>query len=408
MPIWKRNMYILWFSQFIVTAAMSLIMPFLPMYLQHDMGMTDPDEVHRWTGWIFGANFLTAFLMAPVWGRLADRTGRKMMLIRSGVGMAVVTGLMGLATSPGQLLALRLLNGTISGFIPAAVALVSTNTPKEHAGYSLGFLQSGAVAGSILGPLLGGLLAEWVGFRHVFLVTGGMLLTASILVILFVKEINRPEPKQQVEGEEGGLRRIWHTQPLPVLFVIGFLIQYAMMSTNPFLSSYVQELWQGREMLSFVIGLTVSAAGISTVLFSPRLGKWGDKVGSHNVLLICLIGTALLLIPQAFVHSIWLLIALRFLLGVCLGGLVPSVHNLIRQHAPAGMESRTFAYSTSAMNLGNLLGPVIGGVLSGWIGLHGLFLLAAVLFMANAVWVKSKLHRGGTDSGRFTLFGSLK
>lgn len=393
MPIWKRNMYILWAAQFIVTAAMSLIIPFLPMYLQHDMGMTDMDEVHRWTGWIFGANFLTAFLMAPVWGRLADRTGRKVMLIRSGIGMATVTVLMGMVTAPEQLLGLRLLNGMISGFIPAAVALVSTNTPKEHTGYALGFLQSGAVAGTILGPLLGGLLAEWVGFRHVFLVTGSMLLTASIFVILFVKEVNRPQPKETVDGEEGGFRRILHTEPLLALFLVGFLIQYAMMSTNPFLSSYVQELWQGRSLLSFMIGLTVSAAGISTVLVAPLLGKWGDKVGSHNVLLICLLGTAVLLIPQAFVHSIWLLIVLRFLLGICLGGLVPSVHNLIRQYAPKGMESRTFAYSTSAMNLGNLLGPVIGGPLSSWIGLHGLFLLAAVLFLINAFWVKGKLHR---------------
>ncbi|WCN37143.1 MFS transporter [Aneurinibacillus uraniidurans] len=393
MPIWKRNMYILWAAQFIVTAAMSLIIPFLPMYLQHDMGMTDMDAVHRWTGWIFGANFLTAFLMAPVWGRLADRTGRKVMLIRSGIGMATVTVLMGMVTSPEQLLGLRLLNGIISGFIPAAVALVSTNTPKEHTGYALGFLQSGAVAGTILGPLLGGLLAEWVGFRHVFLVTGSMLLTASIFVVLFVKEVNRPQPKEVVEGEEGGFRRILHTEPLLALFLVGFLIQYAMMSTNPFLSSYVQELWQGRNLLSFVIGLTVSAAGISTVLVAPLLGKWGDKVGSHNVLLICLLGTAVLLIPQAFVHSVWLLVILRFLLGICLGGLVPSVHNLIRQYAPKGMESRTFAYSTSAMNLGNLLGPVIGGPLSSWIGLHGLFLLAAVLFLINAFWVRGKLHR---------------
>jgi DHA1 family multidrug resistance protein-like MFS transporter len=382
-----------------VLAAMNLVIPFLPLFLQSDLGITDPVLAQRWTGWIFAANFLTSFLVAPLWGKLSDKTGRKVMLLRSGIGMSLVTLCMGFVTSPVQLLGLRLLNGLISGFVPAAVALISTNTPKEKAGYALGFLQSGAVAGTILGPLLGGLLAEWVSFRNIFRVTGLMLFIASMLVLLLVREINKPQPEPKAElvlNEETGFRKILHTSPLPGLFLTGFLIQFAMMSTNPFMSSYVQELWHSGAFMSLMVGVVISASGISTMLFAPILGKWGDKIGSHYVLLICLIATVVLFAPQGLVHSIWPLIVLRFLFGICIGGLIPSVNNLIRAHAPEGMESQTFAYSTSAMNLGNLLGPIVGGVLSGAIGLHGLFFMAATLFLANTVWVKYTLHRTQT------------
>ncbi|MBN6188142.1 MFS transporter [Aneurinibacillus sp. BA2021] len=399
MAIWKRNLYILWFAQFMVLAAMNLVIPFLPLFLQHDLGVTDPIAAQQWTGWIFAANFLTAFLVAPLWGKLADKTGRKVMLLRSGLGMSVVTLCMGFVSSPLQLLGLRLLNGLISGFVPAAVALVSTNTPKEKTGYALGLLQSGAVAGTILGPLLGGLLAEWVSFRNIFRVTGLMLFVAALLVLIFVREINKPQPKPAAEllpQQETGLRRLLHTSPLPGLFLTGFLIQFAMMSTNPFMSSYVQELWSGGAFMSLMVGVVISASGITSILFAPLLGKWGDKIGSQYVLLLCLLGTVVFFVPQGLVQSVWPLIVLRFLLGMCIGGLIPSVNNLIRKHAPEGMESQTFAYSTSAMNLGNLLGPVVGGALSGVIGLHGLFFMAATMFLLNAIWVKYTLHRTQT------------
>lgn len=146
---------------------MSCVTPFLPLYLQ-EMGLTDHDEVLLWSSLIYGANLLTAFLFAPIWGKVADQHGRKLMLIRSGLGMAITISLMGVASGPIHLLLLRLLNGVLSGFSPAAIALTATSTPKEKSGYALGILHSGSVAGTICGPLLGGLLADQFGFRAVF------------------------------------------------------------------------------------------------------------------------------------------------------------------------------------------------------------------------------------------------
>ncbi|MEW9033842.1 MAG: MFS transporter, partial [Planifilum fimeticola] len=199
MELWRRNLYILMGSQFLVMGAMTMIIPFLPLYLQ-EMGVTDPEKNQMWAGLIFGINFLSAFVMAPVWGSLADKKGRKIMVLRSGFGMSVVMILTGLATSPLQLLLLRLLNGTISGFVPASISLVATNTPRERVGYALGMLQSGGVAGSIMGPFIGGALAELIGFRMIFYLTGTLLGIATLVVLFFVKEEKLPEKKSQSAG----------------------------------------------------------------------------------------------------------------------------------------------------------------------------------------------------------------
>jgi DHA1 family multidrug resistance protein-like MFS transporter len=393
MEIWKRNLVILCFAQFLVMSAMTLIIPFLPLYLQQDMGVVDEKELHLWTGVIFGANFLSAFLFSPLWGNLADRHGRKIMLIRSGFGMAAVTMAMGFATSPLHLLILRFLNGTVSGFIPASITLVSTNTPKDKTGYALGLLHAGGVAGAICGPLLGGVMAEWIGFRYIFFVTGGLLFLTGVVVVLLVKEVNKPD-KTIIKNTSmiEDFRVIIHTQPLPALFVSGFMIQFALFGTTPFVSVFVQELWQQQKNLSLLAGSAIAITGISTMIFSPFLGRWGDRFGAQRILFFCLVGAGLFFIPHALVTTVWQLLAIRFLLGLCIGGMLPSVNALIRKHAPAGMESRTYGYSNSGVFLGGMLGPAAGGLISGWLGIPSLFFIAAILLLFNALWVKNQLH----------------
>lgn len=171
MTSWKRNLFILVISQFFVISAMTMIIPFLPLFLQ-ELGVNNPETLGIWAGVIFGANFLTAFLFSPFWGRMGDKYGRKMMILRSGFGMAVIISLTAFAIGPISLLLLRLLNGVVSGFIPASIGLVSTNTPKEKVGYALGILQSGSVSGAICGPLIGGVLASNFGYSMVFIITG--------------------------------------------------------------------------------------------------------------------------------------------------------------------------------------------------------------------------------------------
>jgi MFS transporter, DHA1 family, multidrug resistance protein len=388
---WKRNVWILFGSQFLVLGAMTMIMPFLPLYVQ-ELGVEGESQISLWSGVIFGANFLTAFLFSPFWGRMADRHGRKLMLLRSGFGMAIVIILTGFATGPWSLLGLRLLNGVVSGFIPAAIALVATNTPKEHVGYALGTLNSGAVAGAICGPLFGGLMAETFGFRMIFNITGIVILLAALVVLFLVKEEKKPElsAKKEKSNAIKDFKKVTVNSPMLSLMLVGFLVQFALLGMNPLIPLFVQQLTTGSNVALFA-GIAASVMGVANMLASPKLGKVGDRKGSHHVLYYSLIGAAIFSIPQAFVQELWQLITLRFLLGLCIGGLLPSVNSLVKTLSPAGMESRTYSFSNSAVYLGNLLGPVTGGAIVALVGTRGLFLFAGIILLISVAYVKRKV-----------------
>lgn len=403
---WQVNLGVLWLGNFLVMAGMTMVTPFLPLYLK-TMGMTDTHEVAVWGGWIFAANFLTAFLFQPIWGSLADRYGRKMMLLRSGFGMAVIMVLMGFAANPWQLLILRLLNGTISGFIPAAIALLSANTPKEKVGFAMGTLQSGSVAGTILGPLLGGLLADSVGYRPIFFLTGALLFSATLLALLLIKEkFQRPEPRAKAAGAPlGGFGRLLSIRQLLSLFTVCFAIQFAMLATMPIMPLYVEELHGQTANLAFLAGMAGSINGLSNMLASPLLGRISDRYGAEKVLMLSLLGSAATMIPQGLAGSVWQLFAWRFLLGLFLGGLLPSVYALIRKYTPDGMESRSYSLNSSSLSLGNFLGPITGGFVSGYTGIGGIFYLSAALLLAAFVWVLVSL---GRKPGQAELLGKQR
>jgi len=395
MERWKINLVVLWIGQFFVMAGTTMITPFLPLYLQ-EMGMHDTHQVAIWSGLIFSSSFVTSFIFQPIWGGVADRYGRKMMLMRSGYGMAIVMCLMGFAQSAWMLLALRLLNGTISGFNPASVTLLSATTPKDKVGFAMGMLQSGGVAGSIFGPLIGGLLADTIGYSKIFFLTALLLVAASLLVTFFVhekfdREAALAAPRVSLVDS---FRELAHVRELPALFAVTFLFQFALLAPSQLLPLFVQELHgAGAANLAFFAGLVSSANGISNMLVSPLLGKLGDRFGSERVLNICLLGVALSFIPQSFVTAVWQLFVMRFLQGLFMGGLLPSVYSLIRKFTPDGMESRSYSLNTSTLALGNVLGPITGGLLSPLFGIQGVFLLSAVLLLLNAFWVRQSLNR---------------
>ncbi|QCT03509.1 major facilitator superfamily MFS_1 [Paenibacillus algicola] len=393
---WKVNLIVLWFGQFLVNAGMTMITPFLTLYLAQDLGMTNEREIGIWAGFIFAANFLTSFIFQPIWGKAADKYGRKLMLLRSGFGMALVIACMGFATHPWHLLVLRLLNGTISGFNPAAISLVSGTTPKSRMGFAMGIMQSGQVAGTILGPLIGGLMADWVGFRPIFFITGALIFCASLLALFLVREkFDRAEAMAAPQASVlAGLKELSHTRELPSLFTVTFLLQFAMLSPMSLLPLYVQQLHGQTEDIAIWAGMVIAVTGLSNMIASPLLGRLSDRIGAHRVLTFALIGAGLTLIPQAFVTDVWQLVAVRFMMGIFLGGLLPSVNALIRSYTPDGMESRAFGFNTSALALGNMLGAIAGGFMAGLIGIEGLFIVSGSLLLINMIWVRLRLYSG--------------
>jgi DHA1 family multidrug resistance protein-like MFS transporter len=375
-----------------VMSGMTMIIPFLPLYIQ-ELGVTDEKQVALWAGIIFAGNFVTAFLFQPFWGRLADKYGRKMMIIRSGVGMAVVMILMGFSTSVWHLLLLRLLNGTISGYMPAAAALVSANTPRERIGFAMGTLQSGAVAGTIFGPVIGGLMVKWVGFAPIFFITGSIFFVGTLLALFMVREsFDRKQAASKPQlSIFRGLQELRRTRELPSLYAVTFMIQFAILSSMPLIPLFVQDMHGQITLLAFYAGLVSSSMGFSNMIASPLIGRLGDRIGFERILSVALVGAALAFIPQAFVQNVWQLMAARFCLGFFIGGLLPSVHALIRKYTPDGMEGRAYSFNTSALALGNMLGPVVGGLLYGIISIRGVFILTAILLFVNFLWVRRML-----------------
>ncbi len=391
---WKLNLMVLCFGQFLVMASMTMIVPFLPYYLQ-ELGLTDPYLIAKWAGFIFASSFVTSFMFQPLWGSLADRYGSKIMLLRSGFGMAIVMTLMGFATNAWQLLILRTLNGVVSGYNPAATSFISINTPPDRIGFALGTLQSGGVAGIIMGPLIGGLLAEWIGYRYIFYVTGILLFLAACLTWWLVKETEFIRPKSTLlpTSVRVGFHQLTKITQMPVLFSITFAIQFALLMTMPVMPLLVSELHGPGAGLAFYAGLVTSITGFSNMIASTWFGRWSDRIGSERILVVCLLGAGLMFIPHFWVQDISQLFIVRFLLGICIGGLIPTVNSLINTHAPDGMKSLAYGFNSSAVSLGNMLGPIIGGAIYGVFSIREMFLIAAGLMLVNAAWTYVRLWK---------------
>lgn len=400
---WKRTLWILWSANFSITAGMSLVIPFLPLYVE-TLGVHSLPAVETWTSWIFSAQFVTSFLFQPIWGHFADRHGRKVMLLRAGFGMGVVTALMGLVGSPVQLLLLRVVNGVFSGFISMAVSLQASITPREHSGQALGTLQTGAIAGSLIGPLIGGFLAETVGYSTLFFLTGGLLVTASVIVLVFVHE----EPGKALSREgtkKGSLRDL---APLVPVYAASVMTQAAMMSIEPIVTVYAETLYHGSH-LAVVAGLVVAMSGMANLVGAPMLGRIGDRVGQRKVLAVALTLAAVAFIPQALAPDIPVLLVGRALLGLFVGGMIPSLNVLVKKLAPPHIQATAFGMNSASLFLGNFLGPIIGGTVAASFGIRSVFYITMSLLLANAAAVifNRRLDRAGggpdpavADSGR--------
>lgn len=391
MKLWKRNLIFCWFGMFVTGIGMSQIAPVMPLYIKH-LGITDAASVSEFSGIAFGITFIISAIFSPIWGNAADRFGRKPMLLRASLGMAIVIGSMGFAPNVYVLIGLRMLQGVITGYSTACTTLVATQTDKKCAGFALGTLSTANISGSLLGPTIGGFIEDTVGVQPVFFITGGLMLIAFLTTLLFVKEdFNREEVKVLTTKE------IWRTVPEKnltiVLGVTYMVITMALYTIEPIVTVYVSKLSVNSSHVAFISGLAFSASGLANIISAPRLGKLSDKIGAHKVMLVCLIIAGLIYIPQAFVRSPWELIALRFLLGLTLGGLNPSVNTLVKKVTPESITGRIFGLTISAAYLGTFAGSVLGGQVAARLGVNYVFFITSALLLINAVWVYNKVYK---------------
>lgn len=374
----------MWIANFLVASSTTMIMPFLSLYI-NTMGDYSTAYVQKWAGLIFGITFLTAFFFSPIWGRVGDKYGYKPVLLITGFGISASLFFMGFMDSVHELFILRLIMGAVTGFIPTSLAMISAQTPKKKVGEVLGILQTGNVTGMLFGPLVGGMLADSVGFKYTFIYTSIAIFIAALFVVFGVKEVrlNKEQKiKQQHYSSKEVISLILRKKVLFTVMIISLLVQVAVMSIQPLLAIYVNQL-SDTSNIAFLAGLAFSATGFGNLIATRKWGKLGDNIGYEKVIMMLLIGAAIVFIPQAFVTSLWQLILLRFLFGIAAGGIIPCMTAYIRQVAPVEVQGEVNGYNVSFRFLGNVLGPTLGGIVSGYIGISSVFFVTSgIMFFA--------------------------
>ncbi|AIM21826.1 multidrug efflux MFS transporter [Serratia sp. SCBI] len=392
MEAWKVNLISVWLGCFFTGLAMSQILPFLPLYVEQ-LGVSDHQSLSLWSGLVFSGTFLVSAVVSPLWGSLADRKGRKLMLLRASLGMAIVIALQGLATNVWQLFALRALMGLTSGYIPNAMALVASQAPRDKSGWALGTLSTGQISGVIAGPLLGGLMADHLGLRVVFFVTSGLMFVSFLVTLFLIKERRITVKKADQLSGKAVFRSLPYPALIVTLFVCTLMIQLANSSISPILTLFIRELSGNVSNIAFVSGMIAAVPGIAALISAPRLGRLGDRIGTARILIAALLFTTGLFAVMAWVNTPLQLGILRFLLGFADGALMPAVQALLLKYSSDQVTGRIFGYNQSFMYLGNVVGPLLGSGISAMMGFRWVFAVTAVLVLFNALQLRHQFKK---------------
>ena len=386
-PLYKRNLVVLWIGNFTSGVGLSIVQPFMPLFID-TLGDFTRAELTFWSGMIISGTFLMQALVSPFWGRLADRSGRKLMLLRSALGMSLIMIATAFVTSVQMLFAIRMLFGIFSGFISNAVALMAVQVPKEESGKVMGTLSTANVSGQLIGPLFGSVVVTMVGYSKAFLVTGSILFVVFIMTLVFVKEEFTPVPK----GEQKSMKQVFATIDNPKIitgvFITTLILMLTQSSINPILSLYVREILASGKNVEMWSGVVASAPALTAIVAAPLLGALGDKIGTHKVLMFGLMLSAVIFLPMAFITSVWQLVILRLLLGVTDASLRPSIQTMLTRHSPKESTSRIFSYNQSAQSMGMVFGPMVGSAIGGPFGYHAVFLATTVFAILNLINVR--------------------
>lgn len=391
METWKRTVYISLVCVFCTAFGVSQLAPILPLYF-HDLGVQTPEAMSLWSGLATGATYIIVCLAAPFWGRVADKKGRKITLIRSSFGMALCNALIAFQTTPEGVVLIRLIQGLVSGFYSASITLIASETPIERTGWALGLLASANLAGSLIGPLLGGYIADTVGIRNDFIIVGALMGLAGVLATIFIHENYVPQPNPEKLSIRKLKEQIPEFNSIVALCVASFIYAICIMSLQPVISVYIKGIVPSdTENLAFIAGAVFSAMGIAQLMSSSPLGKLVDKIGPRKVLVVSLIYVGILNIPQAYVSDVYQLAIIRFLQGFGLGGMLPALNTYLSSKTPREFTGQVFSYNQSCLFFGYFLGSVGGASLMAWLGFTTLFWASGGLFIISALWIGFKL-----------------
>lgn len=382
MEQWRKNAYILWVSVFVAAIAWTMVMPFTPEYLKE---LGQEKNVEMWSGIIISAAAVCNMVMAPLWGALGDRYGRRMMMLRAGLFLVLGNIAMSFAVGPISLMAVRMGIGGLTGFVPMAIALVGVSTPQEHVGRALGLVQTAWPSGAIIGPVIGGLAADAVGISRSAWIAAVMVAFATILVLVNVKEEFSP-PKTAQPNLLVDLKAAASNKGLMAIVTITLASQAALMALEPVLVPFVHQI-VGATAPGWLAGLLFSIPGIAFIAMATWWARRGEQVGYARTVGIGMLGSAVLYGLQTFAANPWQLGGLRLLSGVTGAAVGPGVAALLATTVSADLRGRAFGLNQAASSAGAILGPLLGGYIASYLDPRGVFALAGLIYLAGGLWV---------------------
>lgn len=387
-------MWILWEGVLLCSASYTMAVPFLPLFL-FELGVSK-SSVNLWAGIVHSSAFLVGAVMAPFWGSMADKYGKRKMVIRAGISLAIIYALIAAVQSPWQLMAVRMLHGFVGGFVPASMAIVASVAPRDKMGWSLGIMQAGTMTGGILGPFFGGLLATAFGQRMSFVVAGAIILTATLAVIFWVRE-GHTRTGGNKSTYWGNFKLVISSPTLRNLLLLLLVFQIAYNMIQPLLTLHIADLQGNVRDAVLTSGYVFSLIGIAGIIASPLWGRAGERLGYMRMLSFCLAGSGLVVCFQYFVDQLWLFTFVQFVFGLFIAGIAPTVNTLFVQSTPEEFRGRSFGLTASANQLGSMAGPLIGGGLGLFLGIHWIFVtsgmilsLAGLLIMMQGLSARKK------------------
>jgi len=399
---WQRTLLVLFVAQTFVAVGFSSIFPFLPLYVD-SLGTNTQFSLEFLAGMVYSGQAFTMMLASPVWGALADRYGRKIMVQRSMFGGAILLVLMAFARTAEELVILRAIQGLVTGTIAAANALVAAGTPKENTGFAMGFLQVGLGAGIALGPLLGGSLADAYGYNIAFYVTAVLLLIAGIIVHFGVQEHFEGPPPNSSNGKRDAFLTSWKnilaTTGVFTTYSMRFVTQLGRMMIVPIAPLLLQVLLPDSAHLNTFTGLVVGSAAATTTLSAVYLGRLGDRIGHRKILIVCSFLATLLYFPQSLVTAGWQLLVLQALVGIAMGGITPAISALLARYTTHSEAGAVYGLDNSINAGARAVAPLLGAGVAAWFTLRTTFLATAIVFTLAGVLAAWRLPKLGYQAG---------
>ncbi len=383
---WKTVLALLTCNVLFMSASYTMIIPFLPMYLTSELGVDDA-SVNLWSGVAFSVTFLVSAVMAPIWGRIADRKGKRLMAMRASLLISISYFLGGIVTSPEQLVLVRLFQGFAAGLWPMDLAIMTLYAPRERLGFSLGIMQGTLTAGGVVGPLLGGVLAEAFGMRMSFYI-GGLALFINFLAFTFIiKEPPMPEDSTPLTSEEKSPWHLWRIPILCTMMIVSTLAQMVTFILMPVLTTYIKYLAGDMENIVLVAGVVFSLGGIAGAIAAPLWGIFGAQRSYFTAMCLAMSLAGTMLALQGIPDTLIPFAAMQFGVGLFLAGIQPSLNAVIAQHTPAQLKGSVFGMLFAAQQVGGFTGPLLGGVVATYLGMHDLFPMGGALLMTLALFV---------------------